>query len=87
MTIHRRTTAAAALLLGLALAWLREQLDNTLKTSEDIERTLGLVFLGLLPSFDGSGPWAVVGPEADLLAVYEAADDQRARPSVVIPHD
>ena len=40
-----------------------------------------------LPSFDGSGPWAVVGPQADLLAVYEATDDHRARPAVVIPRD
>lgn len=40
-----------------------------------------------LPLFEGSGPWAVVGPETDLLAVYEAADHHRARPAVVIPRD
>ena len=37
------------LVIGLGLAILREQLDNTLKTPEDIEHKLGVTFLGLLP--------------------------------------
>lgn len=37
------------LLLGLGLAVLREQLDNTLKTPEDVEQRLDVTFLGLLP--------------------------------------
>ena len=37
------------LVLGLGLAILREQLDNTLKTPEDVEQKLGVTFLGLLP--------------------------------------
>ena len=37
------------LVLGLGLAILREQLDNTLKTPEDVEHRLGVTFLGLLP--------------------------------------
>jgi polysaccharide biosynthesis transport protein len=37
------------LLLGIGLAILREQLDNTLKTPEDVEHRLGVTFLGLLP--------------------------------------
>lgn len=37
------------LILGLALAILREQLDNTMKTPEDVEHRLGVTFLGLLP--------------------------------------
>ncbi len=37
------------LVLGLGLAILREQLDNTLKTAEDVEQGLGVTFLGLLP--------------------------------------
>lgn len=40
-----------------------------------------------LPAFAGSGPWAVVGPDGHLLAVYEVADHDRARPAVVIPRD
>ncbi|HVH43360.1 MAG TPA: polysaccharide biosynthesis tyrosine autokinase [Labilithrix sp.] len=37
------------LLLGIALALLREALDNTLKTPEDLEKRLNVTFLGLLP--------------------------------------
>lgn len=40
---------AAALLVGIALALLREALDNTLKTPEDVEKRLNVTFLGLLP--------------------------------------
>jgi len=36
-------------LLGFAIAWLREQLDSSVKTPDDVERKLGLTFLGLLP--------------------------------------
>jgi tRNA pseudouridine55 synthase len=32
----------------------------------------------------GDGPWAVLGGDGDLLAVYERYDDGRAKPSVVI---
>jgi polysaccharide biosynthesis transport protein len=37
------------LLLGIALALLREALDNTLKTPDDLEKRLNVTFLGLLP--------------------------------------
>jgi tRNA pseudouridine55 synthase len=37
----------------------------------------------ILPSFPGSGPWAVLGPSGDLLAVYEAHQG-RAKPTVVL---
>ncbi len=43
------------LAIGLALALLREQLDNTLKTPEDVETKLGVTFLGLLPERDVDG--------------------------------
>jgi tRNA pseudouridine synthase B-like protein len=33
--------------------------------------------------FPGEGPWAVVGPDGGLLAVYRA-DGDRARPEVVL---
>lgn len=38
-----------------------------------------------LPAPAGSGPWAVIGPNDELLAVYEAGDSGRARASVVLP--
>lgn len=37
------------LLFGIALALLREQLDNTIKTPDSVETKLGVTFLGLLP--------------------------------------
>jgi len=34
--------------------------------------------------FEGDGPWAVLGPDGDLLAMYEPRDDATAKPSVVL---
>jgi uncharacterized protein involved in exopolysaccharide biosynthesis len=42
--------ALLGLLLGLAGMWVRESLDNTIKTTEDVEEKLGVTFLGLLPA-------------------------------------
>lgn len=42
------------LILGVAAAMLRAQLDRSIKTSEDIERELKLSFLGSLPFVPGS---------------------------------
>ncbi len=46
------TSLFMGLLLGVGLAVLREQLDNTFKTSDDIEEKLGLPVLGILPLLD-----------------------------------
>jgi capsular exopolysaccharide synthesis family protein len=40
------------LLVGVFLAWLREQLDSSIKTPDDVEEKLGMVFLGLLPELN-----------------------------------
>ncbi len=37
-----------------------------------------------LNGFPGEGPWAVLGPDGTLLAMYESRDDQFAKPSVVL---
>jgi tRNA pseudouridine55 synthase len=37
-----------------------------------------------LPSPAGDGPWAMVSTDGELLAVYEAAADGRAKPAVVV---
>ena len=34
--------------------------------------------------FEGGGPWAVLGPDGDLLAMYEERDAIEAKPSVVL---
>lgn len=38
------------LICGVALAFVREMMDNTVKTQEDIEELLGLTFLGVIPT-------------------------------------
>ncbi len=38
----------------------------------------------VLPAPPGSGPWALVGPQHDLLAVYEPFRDGEAKPAVVL---
>lgn len=40
------------MLFGFLLAWIREQLDNSIKTPDDIEQKLGVTFLGLLPELE-----------------------------------
>jgi tRNA pseudouridine55 synthase len=44
---------------------------------------------GVLPRFDGNGPWALYDGDRHLLAVYEAFRETEAKPSVVLPaaHD
>ena len=42
--------AIIGLMGGIGLAFFFEHLDNTIKTQEDIERALGLAFLGFIPS-------------------------------------
>jgi capsular exopolysaccharide synthesis family protein len=42
------------LLVGVGLAFLLDQLDNTFKSPEDVERRLGLPVLGLLPQLKTS---------------------------------
>ena len=44
-----------ALLAGIGLAFLMEQLDTSLKSPEDIEERLGAPFLGVLPFDDDTG--------------------------------
>jgi len=39
----------------------------------------------VLPSFEGQGPWAVLDEAGHLLAMYEAAGGDRAKPAVVVP--
>lgn len=73
----------AGLLLGLAAAIGREQLDRSIKTPDDAEAALGMAFLGLLPELRRGGesgygrskrkPKAVVpeGPERPELVVHD----------------
>jgi tRNA pseudouridine55 synthase len=40
---------------------------------------------GVLPRFDGEGPWALYDSDENLLAVYEAFRETDSKPSVVLP--
>jgi len=42
------------LLFGVAIAWILERMDTSIKTPDDIESNLGIPFLGLLPVVDDS---------------------------------
>ena len=47
--------------------------------------TAARVRLGqVLERFDGNGPWAVTGPDGELLAVYEVFRDRGVKPAVVL---
>lgn len=59
--------AFAGLALGLLTAFAREQLDRSIKTSDDIERDLGLTFLGALPLAAMAGE-KKASPHPELLA-------------------
>ncbi len=50
------------IVLGIALAVVREQMDSSLKTPADIESRLNLTFLGMLPSLDeDENPYGTYG--------------------------
>ncbi len=44
--------AVVGLAAGVALAFVREMLDNTVRTQSDVEERLGMTFLGLIPLFN-----------------------------------
>jgi tRNA pseudouridine55 synthase len=47
-------------------------------------KVLGDAVLGGAEGLAGEGPWAVLGPEGELLAVYERYGEATAKPSVVL---
>lgn len=66
----------AAALRDLASVTVGEEVA----TAIGFGRMLPLEALGV----DGAGPWSLLGPSGDLLAVYEAHRDGMAKPSVVL---
>jgi tRNA pseudouridine55 synthase len=54
--------------------------DRSLATAVGFGQVLARSALGL----DGPGPWALIGPDGDLLAVYEAHSGERIKPAVVL---
>lgn len=62
----------------------RVEVDEALSVSVGHGRVLDAAALGLLDPAPGSGPWAVVGPDGALLAVYERRDAHRCKPAIVL---
>lgn len=58
----------AGLFGGIFLAFFVEYIDNTIKTTEDVDRILKLPFLGLVPSSDGKGPLYISSDPKSLTA-------------------
>lgn len=60
-------------------------LDRTVVSDTVADRVRqGAVFAVADLVVDGDGPWAVLGPEGDPLAVYERFGDTRLKPSMVL---
>ena len=66
---HRLTyfliASALGVVLGVALAFLSEQLDDRFRTSEDLTSTLGLTFLGTIGKMDRGTPELVMAADPD----------------------
>ena len=68
--------APLAAVAHLPAVAVEEEVAGLVRSGRRLERA------GPTP-FPGDGPWAVVGPDGALLAVYRA-DGERARPDVVL---
>jgi polysaccharide biosynthesis transport protein len=58
-TLYLAGLAAVALFLGITAAFLRESLDETVRTSDDLAELQGLSALGYIPRLPSASPWKV----------------------------
>lgn len=66
-------SAVLGLMLGVALAFLLEYLDDTVKLPEDLERKLGLSILGVIPKLDNRAPEdALADPRSAFSEAYRS---------------
>lgn len=54
--INTALALLGGLAMGLLLAWIRDRLDSTIKTPDELEEKLGVTFLGLFPEIDDNDP-------------------------------
>ena len=63
-----------ALMAGIGLAFLLDQLDTSLKSAEEVEEKLGLPFIGMVPYIKGgANPEGVPGYDEDSLSTFSEA--------------
>ena len=61
----------AGLILGVALAVIREQIDETIADPSDVERRIGLPLLGVIPKVEGGNVLADLrDPKSSVLEAY-----------------
>ncbi|MBI5204611.1 MAG: polysaccharide biosynthesis tyrosine autokinase [Nitrospirae bacterium] len=58
----------AGLLGGIFAAFFVEYMDDSIKTTEDVDKALGLPFLGLIPSEKGKGPLYISSDSKSIIA-------------------
>jgi len=51
-TLNMAVAFVLAMMIAVALAFLFEHLDNTIKTSDDVQKYLGVPVLGVIPEFE-----------------------------------
>ncbi len=51
-TLNMAIAYVLAMMIAVALAFLFEHLDNTIKTSDDVQKYLGVPVLGVIPEFE-----------------------------------
>jgi succinoglycan biosynthesis transport protein ExoP len=78
---------ALGLLLGLAFAWVRQQLDSSVKSPDDLEQKLGLSFLGLLPEVASEGEREHPGAPKKKKRFARLADGPSGNPIELVVHD
>ncbi|MDZ4132546.1 MAG: Wzz/FepE/Etk N-terminal domain-containing protein [Dethiobacteria bacterium] len=54
-TLNMAVAFVLALMISVALSFLFEHLDNTIKTAEDVQKYLGVPVLGVIPEFEEEG--------------------------------
>jgi capsular exopolysaccharide synthesis family protein len=72
----------AGLALGIGIAYVQEHLDNTLKSSEDVERFLGVPALGLIPVVESQNG----NRRAGLLLPRKKRKELSALANLTMPH-
>ncbi len=69
--------ALAGIVIALALAFALELLDSTVKTQDDVERIIGVPFLGVIPSIQpGDSRGGTVAPQAPLADVARSGSKE-----------